>query len=124
MIKAQKPNAVAAARKPMINAQKLNRLVTIQQATETRDAFGQAVPVWSTFAQVYAEIKPLSGRERFLSAATDAESNYRARIRFMDGITPKMRISFDNKFFNITYIADDGFRRELLLDLVEGLISA
>lgn len=105
----------------MINASDLRDLLTIQQATEARDSYGQPVATWSTWKQVYGKLWPISGRERFLAAQTHAESNYRARIRWLDGLTTKHRISFGGRVFDITYIADDGRRRELVLDLVEGL---
>lgn len=107
----------------MIQAQRFRDLLTIQQATEARDAYGQPVATWATWKQIYGQLWPVSGRERFLSAQTQAETNYRARIRWIEGLTTKMRISHNGKFFGITYIADDGRRTELVLDLVEGLID-
>ena len=99
----------------------LRHRLTIQHVTEARDSLGQAIETWSQFAVVYGSIEPMSGRERFLSAQTQAEATYRSRIRWLSGLTAKMRISFNEKIYDITYIADDGRRRELVLDLVEGL---
>lgn len=108
----------------MIRSGALRHRLVIQQTTDTRDSFGQAIESWTTFATVWGSLEPLGGRERFLAAQTHAEATYRSRIRFLEGITPKMRISHGGKVFNITHIADDGRRRELVLDLVEGLIDA
>ena len=105
----------------MIHAQRFRDLLTIQQATEARDSYNQPVAAWATWKQVYGRLWPISGRERFLAAQTHAETNYRARIRWLEGLTIKHRISFNGRTFDITYIADDGRRRELVLDLVEGL---
>lgn len=102
----------------------LRHRLTIQQVTETRDSLGGVMESWAQFAVVYGTIEPLSGRERFLAAQTQAEATYRSRIRWISGLTAKMRISFNEKIYHITYIADDGRRRELVLDLVEGLIDA
>lgn len=99
----------------------LRHQLIIQHVTEARDGFGQAIETWTQFAVVYGSIEPMSGRERFLAAQTQAEATYRGRIRWISGLTAKMRISFDEKIYHITYIADDGRRRELVLDLVEGL---
>lgn len=101
----------------------LRHRLTIQKVTEERDSLGQAIETWSQFAVVYGSIEPMSGRERFLAAQTHAEATYRSRIRWIAGLTPKMRISFGEKIYHITYIADDGRRRELVLDLVEGLVD-
>lgn len=107
----------------MIKSGELRDRLTIQQATEARDSLGQAIETWETFATVWGKLTPINGRERFLSAQTRAESTYRAKIRYIAGLTAKMRISFGEKIYHITYIADDGRRRELVLDLVEGVIN-
>jgi len=99
----------------------LRQALVIQRATETRDTYGQAVTTWSKFVEVYGSLQPISGRERVLSAQTVAEATYRARIRWLDGLTEKMRIRFGERYFNIVYVADDGRRRELVLDLIEGI---
>ncbi len=105
----------------MIRSGALRNRLVIEQVTETRDGFGQAIETWATFATVWGSLEPLGGRERFLAAQTHAEATYRSRIRFLEGLTPKMRVRFADKLYNITHIADDGRRRELVLDLVEGL---
>lgn len=104
-----------------MRAGNLRHLLTIEQVTETRDDFGQAIEAWAEFATVPGSLDPLGGRERFLAAQTHAEATYRSRIRWIEGLTSKMRISHGGKVYNITHIADDGRRRELVLDLVEGL---
>lgn len=108
----------------MIRAGALRHRLVVEHVTEARDTLGQAIETWSTFATVWGSLEPLGGRERFLAAQTHAEATYRSRIRYLSGITPKMRISYSGKVYNITHIADDGRRRELVLDLVEGLIDA
>jgi len=105
----------------VIRSGALRHRLVIEQAAEERDDYGQAIETWTTFATVWGSIEPMGGRERFLAAQTHAQANYRARIRFLEGLTAKMRISHDGKVYAITYIADDGRRRELVLDLVEGL---
>ena len=97
--------------------------LTIERATEARDSLGQAIETWTTFAVVPGALRPLSGRERLLSAQPVAETTHRARIRYLSGVTPKMRISFAGKVYHITYVADDNRGRELTLDLVEGLVD-
>ena len=102
----------------------LRFLLTIEEASEARDSLGQAIQTWETFAEVYGSLDPLSGRERFLAAQTHAEATYRARIRYLAGVTPKMRITYGGKVYHITYIADDNRGRELVIDLIEGVVDA
>lgn len=54
----------------------MDRLVTIQQLTETRDSVSKAVKLtWSTLGTAFMSARPLRGRERFtaeqLSAPVD-----------------------------------------------------
>lgn len=101
----------------------LRHRLTIEQPTQSKDALGQEIQTWVQFAEVYGSLDPLSGRERFLAAQTVAETTHRARIRFLEGVTTKMRISFGGRVYQITYIADDNRGRELVLDLQEGVVD-
>jgi SPP1 family predicted phage head-tail adaptor len=103
----------------------LRHLLTIEQASEARDAHGQAVQTWSTFGTVWGSLEPISGRETFLAAQVQAEVTARARVRYLAGITPKMRINFESKIYAITAVIDRELRhRELELLLAEGLTEA
>lgn len=104
-----------------MRAGELRHRLSLQQVTETRNAIGEAVEAWATIATVPGSLTPISGRERFLAAQTQAEATYRARIRWRAGVTAKMRILFEDRVYQITHVGDDGRRRELVLDLVEGL---
>lgn len=53
----------------------------IQQNQPTaKDSFGQQVDNWTTFAEVWAEVSPMSGAEIF--NAVQMQSNIRHRVRF------------------------------------------
>lgn len=100
----------------------LRHTLVIEQPTETRDAHGQAVQTWSTFATVPGSLEPLSGREVFAAAQVQAEVTARARIRYLAGVTAKMRVTFESKIYAITAVIDRELRhRELELLLSEGL---
>jgi SPP1 family predicted phage head-tail adaptor len=106
----------------VIRAGALRHTLTIEEATETRDAHGQAVQTWATFASVPGAFEPLTGREVFAAAQVQAEVTARARIRYLEGVTPKMRISFESKIYAITAVIDRELKhRELELLLSEGL---
>jgi len=102
----------------------LRHTLVIEEATETRDAHGQAVASWSTFATVPGSLEPLSGREVFAASQVQAEVTARARIRYLAGITPKMRIVFESKIYAITAVIDRELKhRDLELLLAEGVIE-
>jgi len=96
--------------------------ITIQQPTESVDAFGQAIKSWSTYAQPFAAVEPLRGREYFASQQFNAEITTRIRLRYLSGVTPKMRVSFDGRIYNIQSIIDVSERnRETHLMCSEGV---
>lgn len=101
----------------------LRHLLTIEQPVETKGAIGgQAVPTWSTFAQVYGSIEPLNGREFFQAGQMQSETVARARIRFLNGITTKMRVRHNGTAYNIVAVVNRELRdRDMELMLSEGL---
>lgn len=98
-----------------MRAGELRHRITIQRATETQDAFGAVVQTWSTFATLWAGVEALSGREFFAAQQVNAQVSHRIRIRYLSGVTPKMRVVFGSRTFNIEVVMDDGRRRELQL---------
>ncbi len=86
----------------MINAGQLRHPITIEQmASEPRDAVGGITPTWSTFASPWAALKSGSAREFVAAQARHGEVTHLFIIRHIDGITPKMRINFDGRLFDI-----------------------
>lgn len=103
----------------------LRHTLVIEQPTETQDAHGQAVASWSTFASVPGSLEPLNGREIFAAAQVQAEVTARARIRYLSGVTAKMRITHEGKVYAITAVIDRELRhRELELLLAEGVTES
>lgn len=91
-----------------------NRVI-IQQTTESRDSStGSVINTWGTFATVWAAVEPISGREYFSSQQVNSEITARIRIRYLPGVTSKMRISYDSRLFDIQSVIDiDEQHREL-----------
>lgn len=86
--------------------------VTIEQMDGTQDATGQEAQNWTTFATTWASIESLSGNEKLTAAQVYASSVIRIRMRFVDGVTPKMRIVYSDRIFDILDVSDpDGRRR-------------
>ena len=68
-----------------------------------------------------ASVEPLQGREYFSGPFQIGENIVRIRIRYLEGITRKMRIRYGNRLFDI-YSVIDGMEshRELQLMCKEG----
>jgi SPP1 family predicted phage head-tail adaptor len=101
---------------------KLRHLITVQQPTEGRGADGSIVPTWSTYAIIHGSVSPLIGNEYFSSQAVQAGVTHRVRIRPLSDITPKMRLYWDGRYFDINSIIDVEERgREMVLMCTESI---
>lgn len=98
-----------------MEAGKLRHRVTIQQATDGRDAVGGATLTWSTFqANFPVAIIPRSGREAEFGGRVSANVSHRIEGRYITGVTPKMRIVKGDRVFNIESILNvDERNREM-----------
>jgi SPP1 family predicted phage head-tail adaptor len=75
-----------------MRAGKLRHRLKIQSKTTALDSFGGGAATWSTFANVYGSVEPLTGRERFDAQQVNPEVNHVVRIRYLDGVVPEQRI--------------------------------
>ncbi len=101
-----------------MQAGRLTQRVTIQQPVVTRNELGEEILGWSTFAQAWAEVRPLSTRELVTLRAEYAEVTTMITIRYRPGITSKMRVLHAGVAYNIEPPAPMGegsARRELRL---------
>jgi SPP1 family predicted phage head-tail adaptor len=86
---------------------RLRHRITIQQHQTTQDEIGNNIESWVDWATVWANIRPISGREYFQAAATNAEDNVRINIRYRSGIDPlRMRVVYGNRVFDILSAID------------------
>lgn len=65
-----------------VNAADLNRRVTIESKTVTRDSYGGQIEAWATLATVSAEIQPMTGREMMGSGLELDETPHKIRFRY------------------------------------------
>lgn len=97
--------------------------ITIQETTVTSDSEGGVSNAWSTFKTRWSRWVPEAGLERFTEQREHATLKGRFEMRFLAGVTPKMRVSFDSRIFDIlTVIPVDGsMHREMHLKVEEVL---
>lgn len=97
---------------------RLRELVTIQQQSVTRASNGEEIITWVDVATVWASVLPKASGERFLVGAAQelAKITHTVRIRYRQGITPKMRLSWGGRLLYVETITDPtGRRAELVL---------
>jgi SPP1 family predicted phage head-tail adaptor len=105
----------------------LRHQVTIQQSVEAPDTFGGAgtPTTWTTYAVVWAAIEPGSAREFIEAQQQSAEKTVTIRIRYLAGVTPKMRVLYQDpdrgqRLFDIQGVIDiDERRRHMHLISIE-----
>lgn len=91
--------------------------INIQQAVEAQNEYGEPMVTWATFkSSVWASIKPLRGREYWAAQQVQAEIDTEIGIRYVAGVTFKMRILNGTDEYYIRSIINPEERdKELLL---------
>jgi|DEB0MinimDraft_4_1074332.scaffolds.fasta_scaffold00561_8 SPP1 family predicted phage head-tail adaptor len=104
---------------------RLRHVVTIEKKTESADTgYGEKSIVWAKFAKIRANLRPISGKELFISQQHHTESKMIADIRYMPGITNEMRLVYGGLHYNIVEVRNiDQRNRHIKLFLSEGLIE-
>lgn len=90
-----------ARQRPRVGA--MRNYITIEESTETNTT-GERTLTWAEYKSCWASVMPLNGTEKFNLQQTMAEVTHRIRTRYLAGVTPKMRITWDSRTFNITSV--------------------
>lgn len=97
-----------------MQAGSLNRRVTLERATITRDAFNAEVETWGTLATVAASYEPIRDGERFRAGETAAGLSARFVIRWSSTVadlSPRDRLRFEGVPFEILAVKETGGRK-------------
>ncbi len=101
---------------------RLTEYVTIQRASSDVDDEGGEIDVVEDVARVWAEIRPLSGRERMQAGQIAAPANYRMTIYRRDDLTEDMSVVWGKHTLNIAFIGRTSqMERFMSLDLIMGV---
>ena len=104
-----------------MRAGNLRNYVTIQKPAESQDSNLELITIWTTFATIWAEILPLAGREYWASRQTVSEATGKIRMRYIYGVTTKMRIIDGTKTYDIEAVIDIENRHKEIVLLVKEL---
>ena len=98
-----------------MTTQQLDRIVTIQQRTATRDSFGGEVVTWVDLDTVWASFRPQSTTERFRNESNIEQASNTAafRIRWRADLDETMRVVQDGHEWDIEGIVEVGRRDKL-----------
>lgn len=82
----------------------LRHWVTIRTYTKSRDSYGAEVETWADFADTWASVEPLIGREYMAAKQISAEVSHKIRMRYIAGLLPTMKIAWGAREFEIVSI--------------------
>ena len=103
---------------------KLDKRIQLQSKSATLDEYGQQINSWSTVATVWANVKPISGREKLRSMAMQLELTHTVAVRYnVNFLPPKAvsawRINYNAngsvRLFNITSVMDLNEDRKFII---------
>lgn len=100
-----------------MNIGKFKHLITIERPdydSETVDEYARRQTPWLTFAQLYAHIADVSGREFYEAAAHQLQNTVTFTTRWVAGVTADMRILWDGNIYEIDQVNHLGYRRDFL----------
>ena len=86
----------------MIPAGKMTERVTFQAKSVTKNTLGEEVVTWGDVATVWAEARPLRGREFYAANQTQQVVDVRFIVRARTGLTVDMRLLWKTVPYDIT----------------------
>lgn len=107
-------------------ASRLNRRITLQARGTGFDDYGQPSEAWADVATVWANIKPISGREKLAAMAVDVQTSQTVMIRYNPDYYPATKVSgwrikYQDRYLSITSAIDvDDARKYIVFDCIEG----
>jgi len=94
----------------------LDRRVTFEQATTTRNTNGEEVYAWSTYATRWAGIEYGGGSDVVNSDRLLSQMSVRFTVRYDSRINKSMRIKYKHWYYNIIKLTEQGRNDYLILD--------
>ena len=98
-----------------MQAGKLRHRITLQSLTETQNpSTGAITKTWADVATVWGDVRFLGGLETLKADATTAVRKCSVRIRYLAGVTEKMRVVHEGANFDINNVSPDNTGRRYL----------
>ena len=80
-----------------------HRITLLRQVNEVND-YGASTQTWKRVATVWADVRPLSGREYFSAQQVQSEVTTQIWLRYLDGIMPTMRVKLGKRALEIVSV--------------------
>lgn len=99
----------------MLPAGLLQELVVVETPTESRNALGETTLAWAEFGKAWASVVAAGYSEQELRKQIGGTATHTVRMRYMAGLTGKMRLrwaSRGNRILYISSVVERGRREE------------
>ena len=97
-----------------MRAGQLRHMVTVQEKTRVSDGMGAATETWSTFADVWAGIWPITAGEQIDNQQIEHQLTHRVQIRYLADLKSSMRVLFGSRILEIVSIINPDERNQRL----------
>lgn len=98
---------------------KLRHKGTIENLVKSQDASGGPIENWSKFKDVWCDIKPLNGNEKYVSSEKHSTATHQIIMRYVQGVNPKMRLVSRGRTFEILSALNVNEQDKMLQLIVE-----
>lgn len=86
----------------------LNHRIEIQSLESVQDEVtGDITPLWATFCNCWANVRPVSGREFMGADREQSQITATIKIRYREGVKPSMRVIHGTHTYNIEEVLED-----------------
>jgi SPP1 family predicted phage head-tail adaptor len=107
-----------------VNPGRRRHQIYLQSSALTGDEGAGGAETWSdNSGPHYASVEPLKGDEALRGLQLQGTVTHRVTMRYRSGVTPKQRIRFGARFFDIRLVTDPEERREQLEILAEEVVG-
>ena len=72
---------------------------------------------WKDIATTWANINPISGKEYYSAETINSDLTHKIRLRYRKGITPDMRIIYNDRIFYIISVINE-YEKSTMLQLM------
>lgn len=96
--------------------------IEIVSIGETQDEFGGIIEGEVHHAYAMAEIRQISGGEKFMSNQLFVEATSQIRCRYVAGVTPKHKIKFGSRTFDIMDVQNKDERNKELFIVAKEIL--
>jgi SPP1 family predicted phage head-tail adaptor len=93
-----------------MNPGELRERVVIQAPSETVNSLGETVLSWGTYAERWASVEGASAREALAAGQMDVTISHKVKMRYLDGLTQKMRIMWRGRILEIVSLLEHANR--------------